>query len=119
MSKEKRAILSLSAILRRAAAKHHDHNGFYPKTILDARAYPMRENRAWCKERGIRRSDPRVGRKSAEEKASESRQIYQNECEHVEIEGSFGVCKSRCGLDRGVTRLPDTSMTSISMGVSL
>lgn len=99
---------SETAILWRAAAKYHDRNGFYPKTILGSRAYPMRENRAWCMGRGIRLSSPRVGRKSAEEKASESRQIYQNECERVEIEGSFGVYKHRYGLDRGMTRLPDT-----------
>lgn len=32
------------------------------------------------------------------------------------IEGTFGVVKRRYSLDRVMTRLPDTSMTSIAMG---
>ena len=32
------------------------------------------------------------------------------------IEGTFGVVKRRYSLDRVMTRLPNTSMTSIAMG---
>lgn len=89
--------------------------GFYPKTILADRAYPSRENRSWCAARGIRLSGPRLGRKSVQEKAAERKQIYQDSRERVAIEGEFGVVKRRYGLDRVMTRLPDTSMTSIAM----
>lgn len=34
----------------------------------------------------------------------------------MEIEGSFGVCKRRYGLERIMTRLPDTSETTITIG---
>lgn len=89
--------------------------GFYPKTILADRAYPSRENRLWCQKHGIRLSGPRLGRKTEEEKKEESLQIYQDGCERVAVEGEFGVCKRRYSLDRVMTRLPDTSMSSISM----
>ena len=78
--------------------------------------YPNRENKLWCTANGIRLSGPRLGRKSVTEKASESKQIYQDSCERVAIEGEFGVVKRRYGLDRIMCRLPDTSMTSIAMG---
>ncbi len=105
-----------SKSLKEAVEEYRETFGFYPKTILADRAYPNRENRLWCASLGIRLSGPRVGRKSAEEKASETKQIYQDGCERVVIEGTFGVAKRRYGLDRVMTRLPDTSMTSISMG---
>ena len=70
----------------------------------------------WCRAHGIRLSGPRLGRKSVEEIKSETKQIYQDGCNRVVIEGTFGVCKRRYGLERVMTRLPDTSETSISMG---
>jgi len=65
---------------------------------------------------GIRLFGPRFGRKSAEEKAAKSKQIYQDGCERAAAEGKFGVIKRRYGLDRVMTRLLDTSMTSIVEG---
>ena len=107
---------SESKSLKEAVEEYRETFGFYPKTLLADRAYPSRENRLWCASQGIRLSGPRLGRKSAEEKASERKQIYQDGCARVVIEGTFGVAKRRFGLNRVMTRLPDTSMTSISMG---
>lgn len=107
---------SESKSLQQAAEEYQSTFGFYPKAILGDRAYPSRENRRWCISRGIRLSGPRLGRKSVEEKQSESRQIYQDGCDRAAIEGTFGVVKRRYGLERVMTRLPDTSMTSIAMG---
>ena len=98
-----------------AVSEYHRIFGFYPATILADRAYPNRENKLWCTGHGIRLSGPRLGRKSVAEKASERKQIYQDGCERVAIEGEFGVVKRRYGLDRIMCRLPDTSMTSIAM----
>lgn len=107
---------SESKILKDAARQYRQRFGVYPKTILADRAYPSRENKLWCKEHGIRLSGPRLGRKSVEEKKSEAKQIYQDGCDRVVIEGTFGICKRRYGLERVMIRLPDTSETSISMG---
>lgn len=102
--------------LIQAANKYKEIFGFYPKTILGDRAYPIRENCRWCEEHKIRLSGPRLGRKSTEEKLEESKQIYQDGCDRIPIEGMFGVVKRRYDLDRLMTKLPDTSMTSISLG---
>ena len=102
---------SESRSLKQAVEEYKETFGFYPRTILADQAYPGRENRLWCTSLGIRLSGPRLGRKSAEEK-----QIYQDGCDRVVIEGTFGVVKRRYSLDRVMTRLPDTSMTSIAMG---
>ena len=107
---------SESRSLKQAVEEYKETFGFYPKTILADRAYPGRANRLWCTSLGIRLSGPRLGRKSAEEKQAESKQIYQDGCDRVVIEGTFGVVKRRYSLDRVMTRLPDTSVTSIAMG---
>lgn len=107
---------SESKVLIQAAEHYRTLFGAYPKTILGDRAYPVRENRTWCNERGIRLSGPRLGRKSAEEKKTESRQIHQDSCDRNAVEGTFGVCKRRYGLERVMTRLPDSSLTSIAIG---
>ena len=35
-----------------------NYTGYYPESVHADRIYRNRENRAWCKERGIRISDP-------------------------------------------------------------
>jgi hypothetical protein len=105
-----------SICLKEAVEEYRQTFGFYPKTILADRAYPSRENKLWCASLGIRLSGPRLGRKSVAEKAEEAKQIYRDGCERVAIEGEFGVVKRRYTLDHVMTKLPDTSMTSISMG---
>lgn len=107
---------SEAKILEDAAEDYRAIFGFYPKTIIGDRAYPIRDNRQWCQENHIRLSGPRLGRKSAETKAYEDKQIYQDSCERNAVEGEFGTCKRCYGLERIMARLPDTSMTSIAMG---
>jgi len=102
--------------LEDAAEAYCEIFGFYPKTIIGDRAYPTRDNRQWCQERHIRLSGPRLGRKSMETKAYEKKQIYQDSCKRNAVEGEFGTCKRRYGLDRIMAKLPDTSKTSIAMG---
>ena len=57
---------------------------------------------------------PQAG-KPAEEKQAESKQFYQDGCNRVMIESTFGIVKRRYSLDRVMTRLPDTPMTSLAM----
>lgn len=102
--------------LEDAAEDYRAVFGFYPKTIIGDRAYPIRDNRQWCQKHHIRLSGPRLGRKSAETKACEEKQIYKDSCERNAVEGEFGTCKRRFGLERIMAKLPNTSMTSIAMG---
>lgn len=102
--------------LKEAVEEYRQTFGFYPKTILADRAYPSRDNKLWCASVGIRLPGPRLGRKSAAEKAEETKQIYRDSCERIAIEGEFGVVKRRYTLDHVMAKLPDTSMASIAMG---
>jgi hypothetical protein len=51
-----------------------------------------------------------------EVKSYEEKQIYQDSCDRNAVEGEFGTCKRKYGLDRIMTKLPYTSMSTIAMG---
>ena len=105
-----------ASLLPQAAEQYKRMFGFYPKTILGDGVYPNRDNRAWCKERGIRLSGPRLGRKNEEIKREEARQRHRDGCERNAVEGEFGVTKRKLGLERIMAKLPDTSLTTVAMG---
>ena len=90
--------------------------GFYPKVIIGDRAYPTNDNRKYCKERGIRLSAPRRGRKSDEEIEAEKKQLYEDSCLRNAVEASYGVGKRKYGLGLIMTKLYDTTKTAISFG---
>ncbi len=83
--------------------------------MMADRAYNGREKRRLCASLGIRLSGPRLGRKSGEDITSEIKQIYQDGCDYVVIEGTFGIVNRWYGLDRIMTRLLIISMASIAM----
>ncbi|NLA52789.1 MAG: IS5 family transposase [Clostridiales bacterium] len=105
-----------ASLLPQAADQYLALFGFYPKVILGDRAYPTRKNRDWCKQRGIRLSGPKLGRKKIECETEDAKQLYQDSCARIPIEGAFGVVKRKLGLDRIMTKKMNTSLTSISMG---
>lgn len=41
---------------------YKEYTGVYPESVHADKIYRIRVNRAWCKERGIRLSDPPLGR---------------------------------------------------------
>jgi IS5 family transposase len=51
-----------------------------------------------------------------EVKSYEEKQIYQDSCDRNAVEGEFGTCNRKYGLDRIMTKLPYTSMSTIAMG---
>jgi len=90
--------------------------GIYPEAIIGDRAYGTRENRNYCKSKGIRLSGPGLGRKSEEVKEAEKKQNYQDGCVRNAIEGDYGSGKRKYGLDRIMAKLDDTTFTAISFG---
>jgi hypothetical protein len=92
--------------------------GIYPKAILADQLYRNRENLAYCKERGIRLSGPRLGRPSQQEDAKEiRRQAYEDAVQRNAIEGKFGEGKRKYGLNRIRARLAQTSLSVIALQV--
>lgn len=92
-------------------------HGFYPEAVLADKIYRTRENRAYCKEKGIRLSGPKLGRPSNEAKRNslEKKIAHQDAIERNAIEGKFGEGKRKYGLGRISARLQTTSETVIAL----
>ena len=95
--------------------KYRELTGYYPKSVHADRIYRTRENRNWCKERGIRLSGLPLGRPPKKVSQEQKRQEREDERVRNEIEGKFGQGKRRLSLGRVITKLAQTSETSISL----
>lgn len=89
--------------------------GCYPESVHADKIYRTRENRAYCKERGIRMSGPPLGRKPKQVSPEEKKQAYQDEAIRNQVEGKFGQGKRRFGLARVMAKLAGTSAAQISL----
>ena len=89
--------------------------GFYPESIHVDRIYRTRENRAWCKERGIRMSGPPLGRPPTNISKEMKKQAQSDERIRNSIEGKFGEAKRRFSLGRVMAKLSNTSQTTIAI----
>ncbi len=92
-----------------------EYTGYYPESVHVDRIYRTRENRAYCKERGIRMSGPPLGRPPVNVSKESKRQAREDERIRNSIEGKFGQAKRRYTLDRVMAKLPHTSETSIAI----
>jgi len=91
------------------------HTGSYPESLHVDQIYRTRENRAWCKERGIRMSGPPLGRPKKSISLAEKKQAQLDARIRNEIEGKFGQGKRRFGLNLIMTKLSNTSETAIAI----
>jgi hypothetical protein len=89
--------------------------GYYPQSVHADAIYRTRENRAFCKERGIRLSGPPLGRRPTTVSPEKKKEALQDERDRNAIEGKFGQAKRRFSLNRVMTKLPDTSETAIAI----
>jgi transposase len=89
-----------SGDLKAQVEAYHRFTGYYPESVHADRIYRTRENRAWCKEKGIRISGPPLGRPPANVSKSKKRQALEDERIRNAIEGKFGQGKRRFGLNR-------------------
>src|SRR5690625_698814 len=107
--------------LRHSVEAYKERYGYYPEAILADAIYRTRENRAYCKELGIRLSGPKLGRPSKDEQinAAQKQIERQDASERNAIEGKFGEGKRRYGLGLIQARLRQTSETAISLSLLL
>lgn len=89
--------------------------GDYPKSVHVDKIYRSRENRAWCKERGIRLSGVPLGRPPKNISQETKKQAIEDERVRNRIEGKFGEAKRRYSLNLVTSKLPNTSETSIAI----
>ncbi|MBF0614934.1 MAG: transposase [Magnetococcales bacterium] len=99
-----------------AFKKRHGH---YPAVVLADGIYGTRDNRRYCKDRGIRFGGKPLGRPrketetNREELREAKRQRRRDHLERIPIEGKFGQGKNRHGLAKIRAKLADTSASWI------
>ena len=95
--------------------RYHKRFGFYPASVHVDKIYRTRENRRYCKAKGIRLSGPPLGRPIDEtELLKEQKRLqHQDEIDRIAVEGKFGQGKRRFSLARVMTKLAQTSEVSI------
>jgi len=97
--------------------RYKDRHGFYPEAVMADTTYRNRNNRNYCKERGIRLSGPRLGRPKLSDIEADKVQAYRDSCERNMVEGRFGSGKRRYGLDLILSRLQETGETEVVMNI--
>ena len=104
-----------SGDLKTQIEEYKNLTGYYPNSVHVDRIYRTRENRAWCKERGIRISGPRLGRPPKNVSRATKTQAAYDEKFRNAIEGKFGQAKRRYGLNCIMAKLSETAETSIAI----
>ncbi len=94
---------------------YKNFTGYYPSSVHVDKIYRTRENRRWCKERGIRISGTPLGRPPKNVSQSEKKQADLDERFRNTIEGKFGQAKRRYSLNCIMSKLTETAETSIAI----
>lgn len=64
-----------STCLTEAVERFRERTGYYPERVLADQIYRTRENRNYCKDHGIRLSEPKLGRPSVKQKLIKNKRI--------------------------------------------
>lgn len=99
--------------------------GYYPASVHADTIYRTRENRRYCKARGIRLSGKPLGRPkkptaaNADELRAQKILERQDELDRIPVEGKFGNCKRKGSLQRVMAKLAHTSESVIHVGIAV
>jgi hypothetical protein len=104
-----------SGDLKAQIEAYRHFTGFYPESVHVDKIYRTRDNRAWCKQRGIIISGPPLGRPPAHLSPEKKKQALDSEKIRNFIEGKFGQGKRRFSLERVMAQLPNTAETAIAI----
>ena len=105
-----------SDVLISAVERYRARTGHYPERVLADQIYRNRTNRAFCKEHGIRISGPALGRPKKNGKA-DKKQEYKDNADRIAVERAFALAKHSYGLGLVVTKLDETTRSSIALSV--
>ena len=104
-----------SGDLQERIEEYKKERGCYLESVHVDKIYRTKANRAYCKERGIRMSGPRLGRPPKEVSKEKKEEARSDERVRNAIEGKFGQGKRRFSLGLVMAKLPETSETVIAM----
>ena len=103
-----------SADLIPAIERYRKRHGCYPEAVMVDKIYRNQQNIKYCNSKGIRISGPKLGRPKKGE-TYDKKQAYLDSGVRNAVEGKFGVAKIAYGLDKVMTKLKETSETSINL----
>ena len=106
-----------STHLKEQVEKYKKYTGYYPESIHVDGIYRTKNNRKYCKEKGIRMSGPGLGRPKKNVTKEEKKQGREDEKIRSRIEGKFGEGKRRYGLNLIKTKLKETSETKVAIAI--
>jgi transposase, IS5 family len=92
-----------------------NYTGYYPESVHVDKIYRTKDNRDWCKARGIRISGIPLGRPPKNISKETKKQAQLDERVRNCIEGKFGEGKRRFSLNRVMAKLSNTSETAIAI----
>ena len=97
-----------------AIERYKSKYGCYPEAVMVDKIYRNLDNIKYCNQRNIRISGPRLGRPKKGE-TYDKKQAYIDSGIRNQVEGKFGIGKIAYGLDRVMSKLKETSETSIHL----
>ncbi len=100
-----------------ALERYRERHGFYSESVHVDKIYRTRDNIRYCHARGIRISEPKLGRPPKEPDKALKKLARQDELDRIHIEGKFGEGKRRYGLDLIKEKLQETSETTIMINL--
>ncbi len=104
-------------VLKSAVERYKERNGHYPRKVLVDRIYRTRENREYCKARGISMSGRGAGRPPKDDCGESRREEHRDDVARNEVERFFSREKRTCGAALIVTKLACTTLASIALSV--
>jgi len=104
-------------LLAEAINNYKKRFGMLPSRILADTIYRNQGNRALCKELGIKLSGLPLGRRNAAKYRQQLKEFRADCCERNEIEGKIGTAKTRYGMNRIRTRLPEPGKSVIVLAL--
>ena len=106
-------------ILKDVVERYRTRTGHYPRRVLVDQVYRTRENRAYCEERGIEMSGRKPGRPPADDKERRKaeKKSRKNDVDRIKVERFFSVDKRCCGAGLIMTKLSETTLSSIALAV--
>ena len=105
-----------STCLQKAVENYKERTGHYPERVLVDQIYRTRDNRSYCKLKGIRLSGPKLGRPSKDNEYDKAIE-YKDNVDRIEVERSFSLSKRCYGMDLIKTKLEETTMATIALSV--
>ncbi len=89
---------------------------YYPEKVLVDQIYRTRDNRDYCKGKGIRMFGPKLGRPSKNREHDKAIE-YQDNVDRIEVERTFSLSIRCYGMGLIKTKLEETTRATIALSV--